>query len=186
MAERRARAGVKPYQSRSEKLCRGKMSCAEEKRVAGRRKTNKRGSGNNGSAVPGESRSPSPAEGTPSPAHGEQPEPGTETGPTWAREQVNPGDARTGIDRGIAAREQLPGPLSDLFQRVMGARSLGGLSGVGGKRGVSVALPVVGVKPWVICYLRETLHFSDTSAFASVRGFTIVSLSIVVNSFLKK
>ncbi|XP_032885562.1 protein FAM193B isoform X3 [Amblyraja radiata] len=65
------------------------MSCAEEKRVAGRRKTNKRGSGNNGSAVPGESRSPSPAEGTPSPAHGEQPEPGTETGPTWAREQAS-------------------------------------------------------------------------------------------------
>ncbi|XP_067852558.1 protein FAM193B isoform X2 [Heptranchias perlo] len=63
------------------------MSCAEEKRVAGRRKKNKRGSGNNGStsAVPGESRSPSPAEEAPSPAHSEQPEPGT--GPGWAGEQ---------------------------------------------------------------------------------------------------
>uniref|UniRef100_UPI00398F4A09 protein FAM193B isoform X2 n=1 Tax=Pristiophorus japonicus TaxID=55135 RepID=UPI00398F4A09 len=61
------------------------MSCAEEKRVAGRRKKNKRGSGNSASAVPGESRSPSPADEAPSPAHGEQPEPGT--GPGWAGEQ---------------------------------------------------------------------------------------------------
>ncbi|XP_059846109.1 protein FAM193B isoform X2 [Hypanus sabinus] len=67
------------------------MNCAEEKRVAGRRKKNKRGSGSNGSAsaVAGESRSPSPAEGTPSPAHGEQPESGTGTGPGAAREQAS-------------------------------------------------------------------------------------------------
>ncbi|XP_041049968.1 protein FAM193B isoform X2 [Carcharodon carcharias] len=68
------------------------MSCAEEKRVAGRRKKNKRGSGNGGSsssAVPGESRSPSPAEEAPSPAQGEQPRAGMEPGPGWSGEQSN-------------------------------------------------------------------------------------------------
>ncbi|XP_067899448.1 protein FAM193B isoform X2 [Heterodontus francisci] len=65
------------------------MSCTEEKHVAGRRKKNKPGSGNSGgtSAVLGESRSPSPVEETPSPAHGEQPQPGMEPGPGWAGEQ---------------------------------------------------------------------------------------------------
>ncbi|XP_038651358.1 protein FAM193B isoform X1 [Scyliorhinus canicula] len=66
------------------------MSCAEEKRVAGRRKKNKREPGNGGGgAVPGESRSPSPAEEAPSPALGEQPLAGMEPGIGWSGEQPN-------------------------------------------------------------------------------------------------
>ncbi|XP_060692949.1 protein FAM193B isoform X2 [Hemiscyllium ocellatum] len=68
------------------------MSCAEEKQVAARRKKNKRGAAN-GAVVPGESRSPSPAEEVLRPLQSEQPrtgmepEPGPGPGSGWSGEQ---------------------------------------------------------------------------------------------------